>query len=180
MEFRKMRNNRGRLARRLTLLFIIISILPILISSSLSVYSGFQFSKQEIATRQQSVISLGASYIESYIDNIFSKFKIIGELTSQEPTRVVRSLEAMCNSFPRLYSELVVTNNQGKELSHLIDCVARPSQNLRNRSNSQLFVRTKLDEMFIGNVSFSKDNPFVQMSKFIKTQRLSLKKCKVS
>jgi hypothetical protein len=36
-----MRNNRGRLARRLTLLFIIISILPILISSSLSVYSGF-------------------------------------------------------------------------------------------------------------------------------------------
>ena len=165
-----MRNNRGRLARRLTLLFIIISILPILISSSLSVYSGFQFSYQEIATRQQSVISLGASYIESYIDNIFTKFKIIGELTSKEPAQVIRSLEAMCNSFPGFYSELVVTDSQGKELSHLIDCVASPSQNLLNRSNSELFVRTKRDEMFMGDVLFSKDNPFVQVSKFIKTQ----------
>ncbi len=162
---------RGRLAKRLALLFILIAILPLLAGGILSVYSGFQFVNQEIATRQKSILSLGNTYISSYVDNVFGNLKLTGEITSTNQKNYDRALEAICINSPGLYHELAVTDTQGKELSHLIDCIPSSPKKLTNRSDSESFFRAKQGQMFIGNVSFVADRHLVTISRTVKGEK---------
>lgn len=164
---------RGRLARRLTLLFILLAIIPLFIGGLVSIYSEYQFVEREIATRQQSVIALGNTYIYNYIDNIISNLKVVGQLTSKNREEANIPLETMCASSPNLYSELAVLDSQGQELANLINCRPETSEKLINRSEAEAFFRAKRGEVFVGNVSFVKDKPMVQMSRLVKKKNAS-------
>ncbi|MBD3563080.1 hypothetical protein H6S82_30185, partial [Planktothrix sp. FACHB-1355] len=59
---------RRLLAKNLALLFVFAAILPLIAGGTLSIYSGFRFSNREIATRQESIIALGNTYISTSVD----------------------------------------------------------------------------------------------------------------
>lgn len=160
----------GRLARRLTIIFILIAILPLLAGSILSIKSVFDFGIGEIASHQKSIISLGKTYIYNHVDNIFTNLYVMGEFTSQKSENIDISLRAMCVSSPNLYAELTLTDPEGNQLSHLINCEPVRQDKLVNIAESEAFLLAKKEKLFVGTVTFIENKPLVTMSCMVKVK----------
>lgn len=160
-----MMRKRGRLARRLTLIFMIIAILPLVFGSSLSIYSGFQFGREEISLHQSSVVFLANSYIDSYLANISSDLKLIGEVNLTKDAGL--SLESICLNSPGLYAELAILDSQGQELNHLFDCQTK-KEKIINPAILESFINAKTNELFVGDISLEAGKPLVTVSRPVK------------
>lgn len=165
---------RRLLAKNLALLFVFAAILPLIAGGTLSIYSGFRFSNQEIATRQESIIALGNTYISTYVDRIFYNLNLIGNFTRNYTENARQSLEQICQKpgffKPGFYQKITLATSQGQELYSLVECQPVASNKLTNISQTEAFFRAKQEGEFISKVSFVKDKPLVTISQASETK----------
>ncbi len=159
-----------RLAWRLTLLFVLAAMLPLLLGGLLASNSSFSIGRRDANVRQQLAASLGQHLIANYLDDILSELRVAAVLSGQTPLQPALPLRTLCQDRQGRYFDLVVTDEQGQERAHLVECQPVAAEQLGQRASDEPFFRAKRGETFIGTVSFAVNGePLVRVSERVET-----------
>lgn len=158
--------SRGRLARRLTLLLIIVALLPLVLGGGLASFTTYQMGREEVAVRQAAALQLGKALIRNYLDALLGDLEIAGQLALQDREHLELSLQLLCHQNKDRLVELSVVTMEGQELARLVHCTPLAQGALQNRSAYEPFFRAKRGEVYISEVSFLDGNdPYVRISR---------------
>ncbi len=154
-----------RLARRLTLLFMSLAILPLLIGGGVIAYVTYQLRSEEVAERQKMTVALGKTFFSNYIAGLTAELQLADEIALRTPSAPESALEALCLHHPERYPDLVLVDEAGQELAHWQNCQPLPEDQLGNRAEREPFFKAVRDGQYVGKVSFLQDGePMAPMS----------------
>jgi len=152
-----MKKNR-RLGTRLTLYFILSTIMPLLVAGLAFGFGFVQFNEQTIQKRQSNIVEIGSVYIENYFDNLLEKINLMAGLVDRDNPKWISAIEATCQRAHEAYLSLTIIDMQGDEIARLENCREVSGAELQNYSSDEAFFRAQRGETYVRNVSFNQDS----------------------
>ncbi len=163
--------SRGRLARRLALIFLALALLPLVLGGSMAVLTTYQIGTEEVASREELALVLGEALIRNYLETLLNDLEVIGNLALLDREHMDLAARSVCLQRGDRYVDLSVMTIDGQELARLVNCTPLASGALQNRSAYEPFFRAQRGELYVGEVSFVEGNdPYVRVSRPIEYQ----------